>query len=529
MALTAACAQTSDSGDSGDNTSGGDDSAAIAVGTTDKVSSLDPAGSYDNGSFVVMNQVYPFLLNTVPGAEDMTPTPDIAESADFTEPTEYTVKLKEGLTFANGNELTSSDVKFTFDRQIAINDPNGPASLLGSLDSIETPDDLTVVFHLKAANDQTFPQVLTSPVGPIVDEDVFPADEILSDEEIVKGEPFAGQYTITDYKLNELTAFAPFDDYNGSLGEVANSGVTLKYYKDSNNMKLDIQKNAIDVAYRSLSATDIEDLSGSDNVDVVEGPGGEIRYIVFNFNTMPYGGDTDDADPAKSQAVREAVASLVDRDAIATNVYKDTYSPLYSYIPEGLDGATDDFKEKYGDGEGGPSLDEATTILEDAGVETPVNLALQYSPEHYGPSSGDEYAAVKNQLEEGGLFTVDLQSTEWVQYSKDRVADVYPAYQLGWFPDYSDPDNFLTPFFTENNFLGNHYENDEVIDLIAEQVAEPDHDTRLGLLEQIQDKVSDDISTLPLLQGKQIAVVGTDVEGLELDASFKLRVATLSK
>lgn len=529
MALTAACAQTSDSGDSGDNTSGGDDSAAIAVGTTDKVSSLDPAGSYDNGSFVVMNQVYPFLLNTVPGAEDMTPTPDIAESADFTEPTEYTVKLKEGLTFANGNELTSSDVKFTFDRQIAINDPNGPASLLGSLDSIETPDDLTVVFHLKAANDQTFPQVLTSPVGPIVDEDVFPADEILSDEEIVKGEPFAGQYTITDYKLNELTAFAPFDDYNGSLGEVANSGVTLKYYKDSNNMKLDIQKNAIDVAYRSLSATDIEDLSGSDNVDVVEGPGGEIRYIVFNFNTMPYGADTDDADPAKSQAVREAVASLVDRDAIATNVYKDTYSPLYSYIPEGLDGATDDFKEKYGDGEGGPSLDEATTILEDAGVETPVNLALQYSPEHYGPSSGDEYAAVKNQLEEGGLFTVDLQSTEWVQYSKDRVADVYPAYQLGWFPDYSDPDNFLTPFFTENNFLGNHYENDEVIDLINDQVAEPDHDARLGILEQIQDKVSDDISTLPLLQGKQIAVVGTDVDGLELDASFKLRVATLSK
>ena len=159
MALTTACAQTNDSGESGDNTAGGSDSAAVAIGTTDKVSSLDPAGSYDNGSFLVMNQVYPFLLNTVPGTEDMTPTPDIAESADFTEPTEYTVKLKEGLTFANGNELTSSDVKFTFDRQIAINDPNGPASLLGSLDSIETPDYLTVVFLLKAANDQTFPGV----------------------------------------------------------------------------------------------------------------------------------------------------------------------------------------------------------------------------------------------------------------------------------------------------------------------------------------------------------------------------------
>ncbi len=125
--------------------------------------------------------------------------------------------------------------------------------------------------------------------------------------------------------------------------------------------------------------------------------------------------------------MRQAVANLVDRQAIATDVYKDTYTPLYSYIPEGLDGATQDFKEKYGDGKGGPDLDKAKQILADAGVETPINLALQYSPEHYGPSSGDEYAAVKNQLEEGGLFSVDLQSTEWVQYSKDRVADVYPA------------------------------------------------------------------------------------------------------
>ena len=529
MALTTACAQTNDSGESGDNTAGGSDSAAVAIGTTDKVSSLDPAGSYDNGSFLVMNQVYPFLLNTVPGTEDMTPTPDIAESADFTEPTEYTVKLKEGLTFANGNELTSSDVKFTFDRQIAINDPNGPASVLGSLDSIETPDDLTVVFHLKAANDQTFPGVLTSPVGPIVDEDVFPADAIMPDDEIIAAEPFAGQYTITDYKLNELTAFAPFDGYKGSLGAPANEGVTLKYYKDSNNMKLDIEKNAIDVAYRSLSATDIDDLSGSDKVNLIEGPGGEIRYIVFNFNTMPYGAATDDADADKAQAVRQAAASLIDRQAIATNVYKDTYTPLYSYIPEGLDGATQDFKEKYGDGKGGPDLDKAKQILADAGVETPINLALQYSPEHYGPSSGDEYAAVKNQLEEGGLFSVDLQSTEWVQYSKDRVADVYPAYQLGWFPDYSDPDNYLTPFFTENNFLANHYSNPDVTKLIAQQVAEPDHETRLGLLEQIQDKVSDDISTLPLLQGKQIAVVGTDVDGVTLDASFKLRMAPITK
>ena len=61
---------------------------------------------------------------------------------------------------ANGNDLTSADVKFSFDRQLAIADPNGPSSLLYNLDSVEALDDTTVVFHLKAENDQVFPKIL---------------------------------------------------------------------------------------------------------------------------------------------------------------------------------------------------------------------------------------------------------------------------------------------------------------------------------------------------------------------------------
>src|SRR5699024_12153018 len=102
------------------------------------------------------------------------------------------------------------------------------------------------------------------------------------------------------------------------------------------------------------------------------------------------------------------------------------------------DWSSDVCSSDLGDGSGGPDPERARKRLEDAGVETPVPLSLQYNPDHYGNSSGDEYAAVKNQLEADGLFAVDLQSTEWVQYSKDRVDDVYPAYQLGWFPDSSD-------------------------------------------------------------------------------------------
>ena len=183
----------------------------------------------------------------------------------------------------------------------------------------------------------------------------------------------------------------------------------------------------------------------------------------------------------------------------------------------------------YGDGEGGPDAERARGRLEDAGVEIPVKLSLQYNPDHYGNSSGDEYAAVKSQLEADGLFEVDLKSTEWVQYSDDRVADVYPAYQLGWFPDYSDADNYLSPFFVTENFLANHYSVPEVDELIQKQRGTEDPAEREELFVQIQDTVAEEISTLPLLQGAQIAVSTTEVQGVTLDSSFKFRLSPLSK
>ncbi len=515
----AGCAATG-GGDAGDGT--------ILVGTTDKVTTLDPAGSYDNGSFAVQNQVFPYLLNSPLGSPDV--EPDIAVSAEFTGPSEYTVVLKPDLKFANGNDLTASDVKFTFDRQLAIADPNGASSLLYNLESTEAVDDTTVVFTLKAENDQVFPQILSTFPGAIVDEDVFSATELTPDEDIVAGQAFAGQYTIKSYDFNATIEFAPNPEYQGLLGPAENESVILSYYADSSNLKLDVQSGNIDVAYRSLSSTDVEDLRGDDNVVVHDGPGGEIRYIVFNFNTQPYGATTPEADPVKAQAVRQAAAALVDRDEIAEQVYKGTYTPLYSFVPAGFTGATEVLKELYGDGDGGPDAAQAADILEAAGVETPVQLSLQYnSDDHYGPSSGDEYALIKSQLEADGLFAVDLQSTEWVQYSEDRTADVYPAYQLGWFPDYSDADNYLTPFFLKENFLGNHYDNPEVNDLILKQAVTADPAERTALIEEIQAKVAADLSTLPLLQGAQVAVAGTDIDGLILDASFKFRFATLVK
>jgi peptide/nickel transport system substrate-binding protein len=512
---------------SGGGSSSGGSGGSIVIGTTDKVTFLDPAGSFDNGSLTVQTQVFGLLMNSKPGTSEV--EPDLASKAEFTSPTDFTVTLKPNQKFANGDKLTSSDVKFSFDRQLKINDPNGPAYLLGNIASVDAPDDNTVVFHLKNANDQTFAQVLSTAAGPIVDEQVFSADKVTPDKDIVKAKAFDGQYQIDSYDFNNLITFKANPNYDGLLGPAKTSSVTQKYYTDASNLKLDIQQGNIDVAYRSLSATDLKSLRSDKKVKVVDGPGGEMRYIVFNFNTMPFGATQPNADAAKALAVRQAAADLVDRSEIADQVYKNTYTPLYSFVPDGLTGATTVLKDLYGNGKGGPDADKAKKALSDAGVTTPVVFNLQYNTDHYGESSTDEYALVKSQLEAGGLFKVNLQSTEYTQYSKDRSADVYPEYQLGWFPDYSDADDYLTPFYGKDSFLVNHYSNAAVIAEIQKQATETDPAARKAEIEDIQAKVGADLPILPLLQGSQVAVTGTDIKGTTLDGAFKFRFGSLVK
>src|SRR5689334_1298010 len=108
FALVLAGCQTGGGDDGGD----GGGAESLIVGTTDTVIAIDPAGSYDNGSLNLQTQVFALLLNSVPGNAEV--VPDLAESAEFTSDTEYTVTLKPGLKWANGNDLTSSDVAFSF-------------------------------------------------------------------------------------------------------------------------------------------------------------------------------------------------------------------------------------------------------------------------------------------------------------------------------------------------------------------------------------------------------------------------------
>ena len=75
----------------------------------------------------------------------------------------------------------------------------------------------------------------------------------------------------------------------------------------------------------------------------------------------------------------------------------------------------------------------------------------------------------------------------------------------------------------------NHFSDQQTEDLILQQAGETDPAKRTQEIEDIQTRVAELLSTVPLLQGAQVAVAGTAVEGVTLDASFKFRFAPLTK
>lgn len=490
---------------------GGDDDSDVSggvgqpwtLGTTDVVTALDPAVAYDLGSSTLHYAIYQTLL-TIPAGENK-PEGDAAKSCEYKDPKTFVCKLQEGLKFSNGDDLTSSDVKFSFERNLKIADPNGASTLLASLDTIDTPDPLTVVFNLKRP-DTTFQFVTTHSSTSIVDEDVFPMDKALPDSKVVG----SGPYVMKDFQLGQQANLEKSDTYKGA-NEGQSPLIFVKYYPEPSNLKLAIQNDEVQVAWRSLSPTDITDLEGDDSLEVLKGEGSEIRYWVWQLGTKV----------GKNQAIRQAVAQLIDRDAINERAYEGTVDPLYSVVPPGFPGQTDSFKAQYGE----PSVDKAKAILEKAGVKTPVDITLGYTPSHYGPNAVDEATELKSQLNDSGLFNAETKSAEWTQYQDLYKENAYDLFILGWFPDFLDADNYLSPFFVDGGFYANNYHNPEVNKLVAKEQSTQDAATREKAFGELQDIAAEDASTIPTWVGKNVAVASPEMKGVEdtLDPAFIFR------
>lgn len=487
--------------------------ATIVRGTIDKPVAFDPAAVYDLPSADVISHLYQTLLTFGPGAVE--PEPEAAERCTFTTPRTFECRLRDGLVFSDGSPLTAEDVVFSYERTIGIADPRGASSLLANVRSVEAPDDRTVRFDLKRP-DLTFHFTVASISFAIVPSDVFPRDDLQPDDEVVG----SGRYTLTQYKPGRQTVLEANERYAGA-DPPRNARAIIRYFDSPATLKLAVERGEIDLAYRSLSPTQLDDARTSDGVEVLTGEGAEIRYLVFNQRLQA--GDT----AAQRLAVRRAAAQLIDRQAIAEQVYNGLVEPLYSMVPAGVPHAVRAFADRYGEG---PDPAAAREALEAAGMDTPVGLELWWTPTHYGTASADEFAELRRQLQADGLFEVTLRSTEWSQYT-EAAKETYPTFQYGWFPDYPGPDVFTTPFFASDSFLNTGYANARMDRLLA-TARLTEEEGRLGeLYGEVQEIAAEDVVTIPLWQGKPVAIVRDGVEGVvrTLDPSAILRMWLISR
>ncbi|WP_155056684.1 ABC transporter substrate-binding protein [Streptomyces blattellae] len=486
----------------------------IAVGTTSAPSTLDPAASWD-GSWELFRNIYQTLLSYPSGAS--VPEPDAAESCAFTDATNtaYRCELREDLKFSDGSVLDAQAVKHSIDRIRKIGVNGGPAGLLGSLDRVQARGDREVVFHLNQP-DATFPFVLATPAMSIVDPDAYPADALREDGGVVG----SGPYTLESYDDGKQAELVKNESYDG-IAERRNDAVTIRYFQDSTTMTTALQDKELDVAFRGLAADDIVDLQDQDSegeLQLVEGSGTEISYLVFNPK-----------DPwAAKPAVRKAVAQVVDRAAIAHNVYKDTVEPLYSMVPKGVTGHTTGFFDDFGN----PSTAKARKILTDAGITETVPLTFWYTSDRYGSATKAEFEELKRQLEESGLFKITLKSRPWNTYVTGYQNGEYPVFGRGWFPDFPDADNFIAPFVGEQNALGTPYEVPEITDdLLPRSRGESDRANVVRDFEEAQQILVDDARLIPLWQGRQYVAASEDISGAAqaLDPSTIMMMWELSR
>jgi len=495
----------------------------IIIGVTDQIASLDPADAYAIHDWELIKNTGEGLLKWAPGTTDLelglaAAMPEISEDGLV-----YTLKLRPDIKFADGLELTAPLLAQQLNRLLTIGPgetcPNAVASALATpyVESIEAPDDETIVFTLKQPVG-FFSQILATAPYVVSHPDIFTSESCnLFPEAPVYG---VGPWFISQYTQAEQLVLEPNPYYNGNLKPQVDQ-IIIRYFSDPQTMSLAVQNGEIDIAWRFLGTELISGLEEVEEVTVSTIDAGPIRYLVINHSFPPM----DDPNVAK------AVAAAIDRDEISDVVYRGQATPLYSMVPPGFLGATEAFDTMYAS----PNLEKANEYLAASGytADNPLVLDLWYPPEHYGAETAAWMELIKKQLEATGAIQVNLNAQEWSTYITALVGgEAYTAGVLGWFFDYPDSSNYLDPFVFNDGMgtkvsiaaEGSDYGEPinetaaKLVELMAQADVEPDVEKRAELYAQAQEVYAELVVTLPLFIIAEHITYNSSISGSDLFA-----------
>ena len=511
----------------------------LIMGTTDSVeSAIDPARAWDFFGWEIIQNTGCTLVEIEPGSEATEEDYEPALATDWTlsaDKKTWTFNLREGVKFEDGKEFNASHVKYSFDRAIGIAHPEGmPLGLEFDtiIDSVEVVSKYVVNFNLVQPFGPFLP-LLASQACAIVNPDYAggwktdwsEGDVVYYEEGDVRASTAMdlGPYVLTKWervagKDHEMRLEANPNYWNKDAGLPKTDDVIIKFYADETALRLAIEAGDIDVAFRHITATDIEDLKDNPNVKVWQGKGAAIQYMIFQEDPVGALPQLDDS------RIRKALTACLDRQEVCDTVFLGQMSPLYSIIPTGMLGHTEAFQVL-----GDANYTFVRSELAALGyTETnKLEIELWYESSGHYPSSAEQASVYKSQFEASDVISVTLKSADWPSYREHRSEGTMQVYLYGWYPDYIDPDNYAFLYYAvwlNHHYIdhGEHYA--EMKDAYDAARASSVESERISLYAEVDDYAVEDCPVVPIWQGAAWAVTKPNVKGVYLDITQTWRI-----
>ncbi|WP_208322157.1 ABC transporter substrate-binding protein [Paramicrobacterium fandaimingii] len=459
----------------GTDDAGGED-ATINIGSLYEPQNLSNTGGGGQGvTEALSGNVYEGLYKLT---DDGDVEPLLAESEEVSDDgLTYTFTLRDGVTFHSGDPLTSADVKSSVEAVTAEDSQSARKSSFDVIESIETPDESTVVFTLSQRS-ISFTYNL-SYVSIVNDE----ATDLKTSED------GTGPYTLDEWKRGSTLSLTRWDDYWGDPAK--NAEVVFHYYTDATSQNNALISGQIDIITSMQSPDALSQFDDNDDYVVNDGASTTKELLAFNDRVAPF----DD------RLVRKAVYSAIDREKLLNSIWGGYGQLIGSMVPP-----TDPWYEDLTDvNPYDPDL--AKDLLAQAGYADGFSFTLD-TPSYDPHPAVAEF--LKSELAKVGI-TVEINTItadEWytkVFQDRDFEATLQEHVNDRDVVWYGNPDFYWG------------YDNADVQKWVADAEQAKTTDEQTELLKKVNEKIAEDAASVWLYLYPQIVVAASDVTGYPIN------------
>jgi peptide/nickel transport system substrate-binding protein len=452
---------------------------------------LDPRFGTDENSARAHELLYNDLLRW---DEQTRLAPGLAASWDTADYQTYRIRLREGVRFHDGHELTSEDVVFTFSTML---DPAYASPWRGAfrdLASVVAIDRYTVDFVLKQPSGSFLPNLVFK---------VVPAG---AGRELRQRPIGTGPYAFVSYAVDDRLEVRAFREYFEGLPR--NRGIVMKIVPDDIMRGLELRKATSDLIVNDLVPDMVYQLE-KEGLSLTKSPGVDYQYIGFNMR-----------DPVlKDVRVRRAIGHAIDRQAIVDYLRRGLATVADSMLPptnwaHEPNVAVLEFDPEH-----------AKALLDEAGYRDPdgdgprPRLSLSFkttSVEFYRLQA----AVVQQNLRQVGI-ELDVRTYEFATLYADILKGNFQMYSLQWVGGaLADPDILRRVFHSQQvppgGFNRGYFSEPEVDRLIDEASKATDYETRRHLYGNVQQLLADAAPYISLWHRTNFALAQPTLQGIRL-------------